>query len=140
YAHNPFTLRHGPGQTDVQPVVSDQMFLHLDFSIAILNRVNLNLSVPAALLQDGGDPTVGTTTITSPHDAAFGDLRVGARVRAWGEWDAPFQIGVSGYVWAPTGANGLYVSDGQVRGAANVVLGGHVPVLNWSFSAGLQFR
>ena len=140
YAHNPFTLKHGPGQSDVQAVVSDQMFLHLNFSIAILNRINLNLSVPAAVLQDGSDPTVGATTISSPHDTAFGDLRVGARVRAWGEWDDPFQIGVSGYVWAPTGANGVYVSDGQARGAANLVLGGHVPVLNWSLSGGLQFR
>ena len=50
YAHNPYTLKHGPGQSDVLPVVSDQMFLHLDASIAILDRVNLNFSVPAAVL------------------------------------------------------------------------------------------
>src|SRR5580704_16070186 len=52
YAHNPFTLNHGPGQTDVQAVVSDQVFVHLDISVALLNRINLNFSVPAALVQD----------------------------------------------------------------------------------------
>ena len=142
YAHNPYTLRHGPGLTDVQAVVSDQMFLHVNISVAILNRLNLNFSVPAAVMQDGGDPTVGTTTttISSPHDAAFGDLRFGARVRIYGEYDDPFQLGVSGYVWAPTGAGNLYVSDGKTRGAASLVLGGHVPILNWSFAAGFQFR
>src|SRR6185312_362368 len=115
YAHNPYTLRHGPGSSDVQAVVSDQMFLHLDVSVAILDRLNLNFSVPAAVLQDGADPTVGSTTILSPHDAAFGDMRVGARVRAFGAWDAPFQLGVSGYLWIPSGAGGLYVSDGKAR-------------------------
>jgi OmpA-OmpF porin, OOP family len=140
YAHNPYTLKHGPGQSDVQAVVSDQMFVHFDASVAILDRVNLNFSVPAAVLQDGGDPTVGGATVGSPHDAAFGDMRFGVRVRAFGEWDAPFQVGVSGYLWVPTGADGLYVSDGQVRGAANVILGGHVPILNWSLSGGFQFR
>jgi OOP family OmpA-OmpF porin len=141
YAHNPYVLHHGPGLTDVGAVVSDQVFLHLNVSIAILNRLNLNFTVPAAIVQDGSDPTNSNgATVASPHDAAFGDVRLGARLRILGEYDAPFQLGVSGYLWLPSGADNAYVSDGAVRGATSLVFGGHVPVFNWSFTAGFQFR
>jgi OmpA-OmpF porin, OOP family len=140
YAHNPYVLHHGPGQPDVGAVVSDQMFVHFNLSLAILDRVNLNFSVPAALLQDGGDPTSGGVQYVSPHDAGFGDVRAGARVTLYGAYDDPFQIALSGYVWVPTGSDNAYLSDGQVRGMPSVVMGGHLPALNWSLTAGVQFR
>jgi OOP family OmpA-OmpF porin len=140
YAHNPYVLIHGPGHTDVGAVVGDQVFLHLNVSIAILNRINLNFTVPAAVVQDGSGPTSNGSVVASPHDAAFGDVRLGARVRLFGEYDAPFQLGVSGFLWVPSGASNAYVSDGVVRGATTLILGGHVPVFNWSFTAGFQFR
>src|SRR5262249_9916164 len=41
YAHNPFTLHHGPGQVDVGSVVGDQAFLHVDISLALFHRLLL---------------------------------------------------------------------------------------------------
>src|SRR5580704_11147553 len=76
YAHNPYVLHHGPGQTDVGAVVSDQMFVHFNVSVAILNRLTVNFSVPAAVMQDGSDPTNGDVKYISPHDTGFGDMRV----------------------------------------------------------------
>jgi outer membrane protein OmpA-like peptidoglycan-associated protein len=140
YAHNPFTLRHGPGLTDQGAVVSDQMFLHLNVSIAILDRVNLNFEVPAAVTQDGTDPTNGRTVFTSPHSSAFGDARVGARVNLFGGYDDPFQLALSGYVWIPSGSTGSFTSDGKVRGMPSLVLGGRTPNMVWSFASGVQFR
>jgi len=143
YAHNPYVLYHGPGLTNVGAVVSDQAFVHLNMSVAILNRLTVNFDVPAAVLQDGSDPTTTTTpatSYTSPHDTVFGDMRLGARVTLFGEYDDPFQLAVSGYLWVPTGATNAYVSDGSVRGMPSVVLGGHLPVLNWAFTTGFQLR
>ena len=37
-------------------------------------------------------------TFTSPTAAQFGDVRLGARVRLWGEYRDPFQIAVGGCV------------------------------------------
>jgi len=140
YAHNPFTLRHGPGLTDPGAVVGDQLFLHLNVSIAILNRVNLNFEVPAAVAQAGSDPTDGRTVWTSPHDAQFGDVRLGARVALYGGYDDPFQLALSGYVWVPTGSTSSFVSDGKVRGMPSLIMGGRTPRLVWSFASGVQFR
>jgi OOP family OmpA-OmpF porin len=140
YAHNPYTLGHGPGVLAVNPVVADQVFFHVNLSVAILHRLTLNFELPAAMVQDGDSPVYREQTYKSPHDAVLGDLRLGARVTLFGAYDDPFQIAVSGYVWVPTGASDEYVSDGKVRGMPSVVLGGHIPAFNWSFMTGVQIR
>ena len=140
YGHNPFTLRHGPGLTDQGAVVSDQLFLHLNMSISILNRLNLNFEVPAALMQDGSDPTNGRTAFVSPHSSAFGDARLGARVNLVGAYDDAFQLALSGFVWIPSGSTGSFTSDGKVRGMPSLVLGGRTPSMVWSLATGVQFR
>ncbi|MFT3773860.1 MAG: OmpA family protein [Minicystis sp.] len=140
YGHNPYTLRHGPGLTDPGAVVSDQLFLHLNASMAIMNRVTLNFSVPAAVSQSGSDPTDGRTVYASPHESAFGDVRIGVRVTLFGKYDDPFQLAVSGYMWLPTGAENLYVTDGKVRGMPSLVMGGRTSSIVWSFASGVEFR
>lgn len=140
YAHNPYTLRHGPGIDNKGSVVSDQFFMHLNASMSLLNRINLNFAVPAAMLQAGSDPTDGRQVYTSPRDGAFGDVRFGARVNLFGDYNAPFQLAVSGYLWLPSGAKDLWVSDGKVRGQPNIVLGGRTSRIVWSFAGGVQFR
>jgi OmpA-OmpF porin, OOP family len=140
YAHNPYVLYHGPGLTEGGAVVGDQMFVHLNMSVAIFNRLTINFDVPAALVQDGSNPVTSTTSYVSPQGTVFGDMRVGARVTLFGEYEDPFQLAVSGYLWFPTGADNAYVSDGQVRGMPSVVLGGHLPIFNWAFTTGFQVR
>ncbi|APR83959.1 outer membrane protein OmpA [Minicystis rosea] len=140
YAHNPYTLKHGPGHADSGAVVSDQLFLHLNATMALFNRVTLNFNVPAAVSQSGSDPTDGRTVYLSPHDSVFGDVRVGARVTIYGSYNDPFQLAVSGYLWIPTGARDQFVSDGVVRGMPSVVIGGRTSRIVWSFSSGVAFR
>jgi outer membrane protein OmpA-like peptidoglycan-associated protein len=140
YAHNPYTLGHGPGVTAVNAVVGDQLFLHLNASVAILHRLTLNFEVPAAVVQSGENPVFREKPYTSPKDAAFGDVRLGARVTVFGAYEDPFQVALSGYVWIPSGAADEYLTDGKVRGMPSLVLGGHAPWLNWSFTTGIEFR
>ncbi len=80
-------------------------------------------------------------TFTSPHSAQFGDLRLGARVRLWGEYHDPFQIAVGGYLWLPTGAKDSFVSTGQVRGLPQLILGGRAKErVVWSAAAGPEIE
>jgi outer membrane protein OmpA-like peptidoglycan-associated protein len=140
YAHNPYTLRHGPGLSDNGAVVSDQLMLHLNASMAILNRINLNFDIPAAVSQTGSDPTDGRNVYSSPHDAAFGDVRLGVRVNLYGGYHDPFQLAVSGYLWIPSSSSDLYVSDGKVRGMPSLIMGGRTSNFVWSFASGVQIR
>lgn len=126
YAHNPLVLRTTPNNAAMGAVVGNQLFLHLNGSISLWNRLAFNVDAPVALYQEGGSPTVATEMFSSPSKVQFGDLRLGARVRIWGEYHDPFQIAAAGYVWLPTGARDAFVGTGKVRGLPEVILGGHV--------------
>src|SRR5262245_42621459 len=49
YAHNPLKLYSVPSDVDQGAIVSHQLFLHLNASFALWNRLNLDVSAPLAL-------------------------------------------------------------------------------------------
>ena len=139
YAHNPLNLASTKTGDKIGSVVSDQLFFHLNGGIALWNRLYLHLDVPVALAQGGDSPAGRGTTFASPSKAQFGDLRIGARARLFGEYHDPFQIALSGKLWVPTGPSGSFVGTGGVRGLPELVLGGRVVErLVWSAAAGPQ--
>jgi OmpA-OmpF porin, OOP family len=142
YAHDPLVIKTTPGNNDIGAVVKNQLYLHLDGGLSLWNRLYVNVDVPVALYENGDSPTVASgQTFASPAGAKFGDLRVGARVRLWGEYFDPFQIAVGGYVWFPTGAKYSFVSDGDVRGLPQLILGGRVQErLVWSAAGGPEIQ
>jgi OOP family OmpA-OmpF porin len=141
YAHNPLKLYSVPTDTDRGAIVENQLFLHLNVGVALWNRVNLDVSVPLAVFQNGDDPSAGGQTFSSPSSAQFGDLRFGLRVRLLGEYHDPFQLAVGGYVWVPTGASDAFVSSGEVRGLPQLLLGGRIDErVVWSAAAGPQIQ
>jgi outer membrane protein OmpA-like peptidoglycan-associated protein len=139
YAHDPLVLRTTSDDKSVGAVVSSQLFLHLNASLALFNRLNVNVDVPVALFQAGDDPSGGGLHFTSPKKAQFGDLRAGLRLRLFGNYDDMFQIAVGGYAWFPTGASTGYVSDGKVRGMPQLIVGGRGDRLVWSVAGGPEF-
>jgi outer membrane protein OmpA-like peptidoglycan-associated protein len=145
YAHNPLVLRTRNEGDQVASVVSNQLFVHLNGSLALWNRLNINLDVPIALLQSGEldsgkSFTAGGQTISSPEKAQFGDLRLGLRYKILGDYTDMFQLAVGGYLWFPTGASESYVSDGTVRGRPEIIAGGRGSRVVWSASAGVDIR
>lgn len=143
YAHNPFVLRENNSSDNVGSVVAHQMFLHLNASLALWNRVNLNLDLPFAIVQSGDSPQPsGGPVFKSPSAAQVGDLRIGGRVRIYGEYFDPLQIAIGGYLWAPTGNSdaGSFVSDGRVRGLPQIIVGGRGDRVVWSAALGPELR
>ena len=147
YAHNPLVLRTVNTKKDLGAIVSDQLFLHLNASLAIKSRLLVNLDFPIALLQAGNDlnGTAAGTAYSFPaaSGAEIGDLRAGLRLRLLGEYWDPFQLAIGGYVWFPTGRaeDGSYVGDGNVRGLPQVIVGGRVSdMMVWSFDVGADLR
>jgi len=138
YAHNPLVLRTAQDGRDVGSVVSNQLFLHLNGSFALWNRLSVNVDAPIALFQSGDSPS--QSPLPSPSSAQFGDLRLGLRLRLYGDYHDIFQVALGGYLWVPTGAADSFVSDGSVRGMPQVIVGGRSERLVWSFAAGPEFR
>jgi OmpA-OmpF porin, OOP family len=141
YAHDPLVLRSQPSDADRGSVVKNQLFLHLNVGLALWNRLNVDLSVPVALAQNGEDPNVGGQAFASPSSAQFGDLRFGARLRLLGEYHEAFQLAIGGYVWVPTGASDSYVTSGKARGLPQLILGGRIDErVVWSAAAGPEIQ
>ncbi len=140
YAHNPLVFYSTSRDASLGSVVQSQFFLHVNASLALWDRIGLNVVLPVALVQSGASPSVEGQAFSSPNKAELGDLRLGLRLRLFGEFDAPFQFAIGGYLWAPTGPSGQYMGDGKVRGLPQVLLGGVADRFVWSFALGPQFR
>jgi OmpA-OmpF porin, OOP family len=140
YAYRPLVLYEQNGDDRVGNVVSDQLFLHLGAGLSLWQRLSLSVDLPIALLNEGGSPASGAQAFTSPNGAALGDLRLGARVRFLGEPDSAFQLGVSGYVWLPTGDQDSFAGDGSVRGLPALVANGEVGNFVYAANAGVTLR
>ncbi len=137
YSYLPLSIQDGSTRT---PIVADQLFLHAAVSFALFDRVLLSADMPFAVFQTGDSPAVDDVTFNSPNEAQLGDLRLGARLRLYGDFWDPFQLGVGGYIFAPTGPSDSYAADGAVRGEPHVLLGGRAEHFVYSLSLGTTLR
>jgi hypothetical protein len=137
YADQPLSLTTGE---TTSTIVGSQAFLHLGVSLALWDRLLVSMLLPIAVLQNGDSPMVQGVTLQSPSSAEVGDLRLGARVRLFGEYDAPFQIGAGAYLHLPTGPSDSFTGEGTVRAGPQIVLGGRIDRFVWSAAIGAAFR
>src|SRR5690349_12656495 len=75
YAHNPLVLRTTKNDETtgtIGSIVSSQLVLHLDASLSLFNRLNINIDAPIAVFQAGDSPSGGGTQFVSPSKAQFG--------------------------------------------------------------------
>ena len=123
YAARPVRYRLNDTESDV---VASQGFMRLDASLALWNRVLVSVDAPLAIMQSGEDPGLQGTTFQALAAPKLGDIRFGLRIRLAGAEAGPFQLGVGGYVHAPTGTQEQYTGDGSVRGWPHLSMGGRV--------------
>jgi len=139
YGKDPLVLVDEDDET-VATIVSGQAYLHLGASFALWDRLLVALDFPLAVAQTGDDPAVGGAVLASPDGAEPGDLRIGLRGRIFGEYRDPFQIGVGGYLFVPTGPDNSFAGEGSAYGQPHLLLGGRLPHFVWSLSAGSIVR
>jgi outer membrane protein OmpA-like peptidoglycan-associated protein len=133
FAYQPLSIEEGSTR---RTIVSHQLFLHLDASLALFDRLLVSVDMPFALAQGGDSPTLAGEPFASPESAEVGDLRLGARVRLLGSPDDPLQIGAGTYFYLPTGPGDSYVGDGAVRGEPHLIVGGRVQQFIYGASLG----
>ena len=143
YAHNPLVLRRElpDGDEDIGSIVEHQLFLHVNATFALWERLAINVNLPIALFQEGESPSADGVSFSSPEGADIGDLRIGLRGRLFGEYEDPFQIGIGAELWAPTGNSdsGSYVGNGSVRGMPSALIGGMIGRFIYSANLGVEF-
>jgi OmpA-OmpF porin, OOP family len=139
YAKDPLVLIDANDEEVGNPVTS-QVHLHFGASLALWSRLMVSVDFPLAVAQSGNDSTLGGATLAGASGTAAGDLRIGLRGRLFGEYWDPFQIGVAGYLYVPTGGSGSYAGDGSVYGQPHILLGGRLPYFVYSAKAGANLR
>ncbi len=102
FVHDPLVLTQpdeGGETQEIGKVVTDQLYLHLDASVALWDRIAFNLAAPMVLMQDGDDNAIPGTgeQLIGPSGAAFGDLRLAVRARLYGENGEPFHPTLAGF-------------------------------------------
>lgn len=138
HASEPLVVTTDDGGTGT--VVGSQTLLHVGASLSVLDRLRADLSLPIALAQGGDSPVLQGAELTSPTSTAVGDLRFGVRVRILGEEEDPFQLAGGVQLHFPTGEAGVYVGEGALREAPQLLLGGRLPYFVWSAGLGALVR
>ncbi|MEZ4444577.1 MAG: OmpA family protein [Polyangiaceae bacterium] len=139
YAKDPLVLVDADGN-DVATPVTSQMYLHFGASFALWDRLMISLDFPLAINQTGEDSILGGAVLQGASGVAPGDLRIGLRGRIFGGYWDPFQIGVGGYLYVPTGGTDSYASDGKFYGQPHLLIGGRAPYFVYSLKAGAFIR
>jgi hypothetical protein len=102
-------------------ILKNQVYMHLDVSLSLFDRVLINVDAPVALYQSGDKPIADMASIAS---ASFADLRAGIRVAVLGKSHSLFALALAGDVWFPTGSRDAYTGDGAVRFNPKVIASG----------------
>jgi len=146
YGHNP--LVYGVGMVDgsytaTNVVVANQLLGHIDLAGSFLDRVNISLSLPITLVENGTPSPYGNV---APMDGAgVGDPRFGLLVRIFGQPDrSSVSLSAGAQLWVPLrGFNSSLaptVSDQAVRVLPKLILAGYSHHVRWSFSGGFLYR
>ncbi|AKT36183.1 OmpA family protein [Chondromyces crocatus] len=139
HAASPLTLSQNGEE---RAVVGGQSILHIGATFALFDRLQIAAQLPLAVAQSGeGALGAGGATEAIPSGPALGDLRLGARIRLFGEERGVFQIGTGFALHLPTGASDNYMGDGSIRISPQLLLGGRIGErIVWSALGSGMFR
>jgi outer membrane protein OmpA-like peptidoglycan-associated protein len=140
WGHKPLLLYDTNGH-EVGPVVEDQFFLHVGGAIVLWDRVRFGVNLPIAIVQTGDGATLAGTTYPAPTSPTVGDLRLGADVRLVGRYRSPFTLAAGASLYAPTGSQNDYTSDGVVRAVVpHLNVAGELGAFAYAAKLGFELR
>ena len=122
YALNPLrssTLTNDPQQLNANDPFGQPFehvgILHLSGGVQLFGRVGMELTVPIAFLNTGGDIPSGGDTVGGGfgQGAAVYDTRLSLRVLGYESDDRKFRFGAGGAVFLPTGNEVNFAGDGE---------------------------
>ena len=82
--------------------------------------------------------TLSSGSYPAPSGAAVGDLRVGADVRLYGQYQSPFTVAVGAQLYLPTGSTEHFTTTGDVRFLPRVMIAGDLQDFTYAVRFGFQ--
>lgn len=131
YAHKPLVV-YDAAQNERVALVRDQLFAHLGAAVVVAERLRFGVNVPIAVHQDGEAAVVRGEALSGATAPAFGDVRLAADVRVFGEHDAPLRLALGVRSWLPTGLRSQFTSDGSARISPQALVAGDAGIFVWA--------
>lgn len=105
-------------KSTIENPLEHQLITYLQGGLELSNRIGLNISVPIAVFQSGGDDPAGDNVGTGleRRTVAVHDVRVDARLRAFETDNGLLRMGGGGALFIPTGDTESFAGDGQITG------------------------
>ena len=139
YGRKPLVL-YDPDGEEIQAIIEQQLFVHVGASVVLWDRLRLGASLPILTYQTGEGGTVNGVRFEAAEGATVGDLRVGADVRLFGQYRSPASLALGVAVFAPTGDQDAFTSDGEVRVLPRLLLAGDIGNLAYAAKLGVLYR
>lgn len=142
FAYRPLVLRTASGD-ELSPIVRYQFYYHLSVSVTLAERVRLSASLPFLLYSLGGNGTlsevlgVPDVPVASADGTGIGDARFALDVRLVGGYGAPFTLALGARVFAATGQEKYFASDGLPRIAGRLMAAGQAGLFAYAAEAGV---
>ncbi len=132
YAHLPLRVVDSGSGEEIPSgrLVRDQLYLDLDVSLALFDRLEVDVALPFVAWQSG-DALPGTEPV---RGGQIGDVRLGARLALLGRTGEAFALGLQADLFVPTGPRRDFAGDGFVRGHPRLIASGLLGQ-RWVYSA-----
>ncbi|MEO8182790.1 MAG: OmpA family protein [Deltaproteobacteria bacterium] len=142
FGYRPLVLRDAAGE-ELSPILRYQFFYHLSASVILAERLRLSASVPFLLYSLGGQGTLADVAgfpdvpVSSPDGTGVGDARFALDLRLVGEYGSPFTLAVGARVFAATGQEKFFASDGLPRVAGRLMAAGQAELFAYATEVGV---
>jgi len=140
WAFRPLVFKNSNGDV-AHSIVRHQAVAHAGVSLVFLDRFRLAVDLPVQVWAKGVTTTVDGVTFPAPSkDPAIGDIRISAAARLLGAYGDPFTSALGVAIYAPTGDEGDYLSDGKIRVAPHLMIAGDVGFFTYAAKGGFNIR
>jgi OOP family OmpA-OmpF porin len=119
-SYRPLVLLDAAGD-ELLPLIDGQFFYHFEASLNLARRLRLSVSLPLLVYTQGGEGRLAQlgndrdVPISSADGSGVGDARVAADLRVFGSYGGPFTLALGARLYAATGDEPQFTSDGRAR-------------------------
>jgi OmpA-OmpF porin, OOP family len=119
-SYRPLVLYDADGE-EIVPLIDGQFFYHFGASWVLGSRLRIAASVPLLVYSQGGDGLLAQlggepdVPVSSRDGSGIGDVRLAMDLRLLGRYGGPFTLALGARVYAATGSEPQFTSDGRAR-------------------------
>jgi OOP family OmpA-OmpF porin len=140
-SYRPLVLYAADG-SELLPLIDGQFFYHLEGSLNLAHRLRLSVSVPLLVYTQGGEGRLARlgdqrdVPISSSDGSGLGDARISADLRVFGRYGGPFTLALGARLYAATGSEPQFTSDGRARFEGRLMWAGQPGWFSYAAYAG----